>query len=52
VFGAAWDDPMVARWSANPLAMLWPERDVAFLMSGGRDRPATARPPVMIIAAG
>jgi hypothetical protein len=22
-FGAAWDDAMVARWSANPLDMLW-----------------------------
>ena len=23
-FGAPWDDTMVARWSANPLGMLWP----------------------------
>ena len=29
-FGAAWDDAMVARWSANPLGMLWPEMDAAF----------------------
>ena len=28
-FGAAWDDAMVARWSANPLGMLWPEMDAA-----------------------
>jgi hypothetical protein len=34
-FGIAWDDAMVARWSANPLAMLWPEMDVAFVTSGG-----------------
>ena len=26
-FGAPWDDAMVARWSANPLGMLWPEID-------------------------
>jgi hypothetical protein len=26
-FGAAWDDAMVARWSADPLGMLWPERE-------------------------
>ena len=26
-FGAAWDDAMVARWSANPLGMLWPGMD-------------------------
>ena len=24
-FGVAGDDAMVARWSANPLGMLWPE---------------------------
>lgn len=24
-FGAAWDDAMVARWSANPMGMLWPQ---------------------------
>jgi hypothetical protein len=24
---AAWYDAMVARWSANPLGMLWPETD-------------------------
>jgi hypothetical protein len=32
--GAAWDDSMVARWSANPLGMLWPEMDAAFVTSG------------------
>jgi hypothetical protein len=26
-FGAAWDDAMVARWSANPLGMLRPGVD-------------------------
>jgi hypothetical protein len=45
-FGAAWDDAMVARWSANPLGMLWPERDAAFVgASGGgglhQPRPGT-----------
>jgi hypothetical protein len=34
-FDAAWDDTMVARWSANPLGMLWPEMDAAFVTSGG-----------------
>ena len=24
---AAWDDAMVARWSANPFGMSWPEMD-------------------------
>ena len=32
-FGAAWDDAMVACWSASPLGMLWPERDAPFLGS-------------------
>jgi hypothetical protein len=31
-FGAAYDDAMVARSSANPIAMLWPEMDLAFVM--------------------
>jgi hypothetical protein len=38
-FGALWDDAMVARWSANPLAMLWPEMDaqlVAHQLRRGR----------------
>jgi hypothetical protein len=33
-FGAAWDDALVARWSANPLGMLWPEMDAAFVTPG------------------
>ena len=36
---AAWDDAMVARWSANSLGMLWPER-----MRHSRRRMAAARP--------
>ena len=31
---------MVARWSSNPLGMLSPEMDAAFVMSGGGDGPA------------
>jgi hypothetical protein len=38
-FGAAWDDAMVARWSAKPLAMLGPETDAAFVTSGGGGGP-------------
>ena len=34
-FGTAWDDAMIARWSANPLGMLWPEMDAAFIASSG-----------------
>jgi hypothetical protein len=34
-FGAAWDDAMVARWSADPLGMLWPEMDAVFAGVGG-----------------
>jgi hypothetical protein len=34
-FGAAWDDAMAARWSAHPLATLWPEMDAAFVAAGG-----------------
>jgi hypothetical protein len=34
-FGAAWDDAMVARWSANPLGMLWLGRDAAVMSAGG-----------------
>ena len=36
---AAWDDAMVARWSANSLGMPWPER-----MRRSRRRMAAARP--------
>ena len=49
--GAAWDDGMVARWGANPLGMLWPEMDVAFVTWGGGP-PATTWRPVVVIAAG
>jgi hypothetical protein len=42
---------MVARWSANPLGMLWPEMDAAFVTTGG-GQPAAARRPVIMIAAG
>jgi hypothetical protein len=52
-FGAAWDDAMVARWSANPLGMLWREMDAVFLASGGNGGPpATAQRPVVLILAG
>jgi hypothetical protein len=44
-FGAAWDDAMVARWSATPLGMLWPEMDV-------EAPPAAAQRPVVLILAG
>jgi hypothetical protein len=26
-FGGAWDDAMVARWSAKPFDKFWPETD-------------------------
>jgi hypothetical protein len=53
-FGAAWDDAMAARWSANPLAMLWPEMNAAFVAAGGGNGgpPTATRRPVVIIAAG
>ena len=38
--GAAWDDAMVARWSVNPVGMLWPEMNAAFVTSGGGMGPA------------
>jgi hypothetical protein len=48
-FGAAWDDAIVARWSANPLGMLWPEMDAAFdLRWGKRGTPSAARWPAVI----
>jgi hypothetical protein len=51
-FGAAGDDAMVARWSVNPLGMLWPDVHAGFVGSGGGGGPpAGARPPVVIIAA-
>ena len=50
---AAWDGAMVARWSASPLGMLWPESDAACVVAGGDGGvlPAAARRPVVIIAA-
>ncbi len=48
-FGAAWDDALVARWSADPLGLLWPEQDAALVSAGGDgsgDPPVTARRPV------
>ncbi len=53
-FGVAWDDAMVARWSANPLGMLWPERDVVFLAGddGGGGPLTTVRRPVMVVVTG
>jgi hypothetical protein len=51
-FGAAWDDAMVARWSANPLGKLWPEMHAAFVSSGDGGPPAAPRRPVVVIAAG
>jgi hypothetical protein len=50
-FGTAWDDAMVARWSVNPLGMLWPEMDAA-LAPAGYGPPAAARRPVVVIVAG
>jgi hypothetical protein len=51
-FGAAWDDAMVARCSANPLGMLWPDMDAASVTSGnGGNPPIAARRPVVIITA-
>jgi hypothetical protein len=49
--GAAWDDSVVARWSADTLGMLWPEMEAGFVTSGGVGPPVTAR-PVVIIAGG
>jgi hypothetical protein len=42
---------MVARWSASPLGMLWPEMDAEFAALGdGGSPPVAARRPVVIIA--
>ena len=44
---------MVARWSANPLGMLWPELDAVFVAPGGNGGPlAAARRSVVIIVVG
>jgi hypothetical protein len=50
-FGTAWDEGMVARWSASPLGMLWPEMEALFVTSGG-GLPTAVRRPVVVIAAG
>ena len=50
--GAAWDDAMVARWSANPLAMLWPTMGAAFVSDGGGSPPASGRRPVGVVVGG
>jgi hypothetical protein len=49
-FGDAWEDAMVARRSANPLGMLWPEMDALVVSSGGNGGgpPGVARRPVVI----
>jgi hypothetical protein len=50
-FRTAWDDATVARWSANPLGMLWPEMDAALVTSGGGNGGSpVARRPVVITA--
>jgi hypothetical protein len=41
---------MIARWSANPLGMLWPGVDAAFAASNGGDGPAVLRRVVVIAA--
>jgi hypothetical protein len=46
-FGGAWDDDIVARWSANPLAMLWPEH----LLRRAAETVAACW-PVIVIATG
>jgi hypothetical protein len=38
-FGTAWGDGVIARWSANPLGMMWPEMDAAIVASGGGGDP-------------
>ena len=47
-FGTAWDDAMVARRSANPLGMLWPEMDPAFGGNGDGNPPAAEGRAVVI----
>ena len=49
-FGAAWDDAMVGRWSANPLGMIWPEMDASVVTSGGGNGGRGAAPVVIIAA--
>ena len=47
--GAAWDDPIIASWSANPLACSGRERSVV-TSGGGMGPPAIVQHPVVIIA--
>jgi hypothetical protein len=42
--------PDEAWWRPNPLGMLWPETDAAFVTSGGAGPPAAARRPVVVVA--
>ena len=53
-FGAAWDEGMGARWSANPPGLFWPERNAAFVTSSGGNGgpPSMARRPVVVVAVG
>ena len=53
-FGAAWMTPWSPATSFNPLGMLWPEMDDAFVTSGGENGGPTtvARHSVLIIGAG
>jgi hypothetical protein len=44
-FRAAWDDAMVARWSADPLGMLWPQVDTAFATSVAGRAARSGAPP-------
>ena len=50
-FRAARDEGMVARWSANPVGMPWPNMDALFIASSGRDgRPTAPRRPLVVVA--
>ena len=51
VGAAAWDAAVVGCWSADPLGMLWPEMNAAFVSSGGGGSPpAAARRPGVVSA--
>ena len=50
-FGTARDDAIIARWSANPLAMLWPGGAALWLQVAEWEPPAAVQHPVVIIAA-
>jgi hypothetical protein len=44
---------MVARWSVNPLGMLWRQMNVALLTSGDiGDPPSAPRRPVVLLLEG